>query len=439
MSAPAPVRERALPRGLPMPLALVCVALIAVGVLSFAAGLLSDHPETAWRAFHVNFLYFAGLSQAGLVLACAFVIIGAGWPGPVRRIAEALAAWVPVTFVLALFVLLLGGAHHIFPWIEHPIEIKAPWLNPARFWATQLGVLFVLAVLTLAFLRASVRPTLGGVAERAPVARGLYERWTAGWRGDEAEREASERRLRVLAPIICLVFAVGYSLVGFDQVMSVAPMWFSNLFGAYFAWGGFLSAVAATALVAVLLRHSPGLEGHIDRSRMHDLGKMLFAFSIFWMYLFWSQYIVIWYGNLPEETSFVAARLGPQFLQDKGMPGTRWLVEGFDFSWERLHRAPYAWLSMAVWACCWIVPFWVLLGQRPKRSPLVLGGVALVMLVGFWLERNVLIWPSLVPDDGWAWFGPVQIGIALGFLGAFALVFLIYTRVFPALAVPSRD
>ncbi len=439
MSAPAPERERVLPRGLPMPLALLCVVLMAVGALSFAAGLLSDHPETAWRAFHVNFLYYAALSQAGLVLACAFVIIGARWPGPVRRIAEALAAWVPVTFVLALLVLLLGGAHHIFPWIEHPIEIKAPWLNPVRFWTTQLGVFFVLTVLTLAFLRTSVRPALGDVAERAAVARGLFERFAAGWRGEEAEREASERRLRVLAPIICLLFAVGYSLVGFDQVMSVAPMWFSNLFGAYFAWGGFLSAIAATALIAVLLRHAPGLDGHIDENRMHDLGKMLFAFSIFWMYLFWSQYIVIWYGNLPEETGFVAARLGPQFLQDKGLPGTRWLVEGFDFSFERLHRSPYAWLSMAVWTCCWIVPFWVLLGQRPKRSPLVLGGVALVMLVGFWLERNVLIWPSLVPDDRWAWLGPIQIGIALGFLGAFALVFLIYTRVFPGLAVPARD
>jgi len=208
--------------------------------------------------------------------------------------------------------------------------------------------------------------------------------------------------------------------------MSIAPMWFSNLFGGYFAWGGFLSAVAATALVAVLLRGAPGLEGQITAPRMHDLGKMVFAFSIFWMYLFWSQYLIIWYGNLPEETSYLGARLGPQFLQ------ATW-----DFAAYRLN-APYAWLTLSVWALCWIIPFWMLLGQRPKRTPAILGGVSALVLVGFWLERNVLVWPSLVPEDGGAWLGLLQVGIAAGFLGGFVLVFLVYTRVFPSLVVPRR-
>ncbi len=435
-TGPAPV-ERANPRGLPRPLAVVCAALIAVGVLAFAAGLLSEHPETAWRAFHVNFLYYAGIAQGGLVLSCIFVIVGAVWPGPIRRIAEGLAAWIPVSFVLA--VIGYFGGHHLFPWLEHPIAVKAAWLNPTRFYVTQLAIFGVLALLALVWLRASVRPTLHAAAERASAAKGLFRKWTQGWRGEAAEREASERRLRRLAPIICLIFAVGYSLVGFDQVMSIDPLWFSNLFGGYFAWGCFLSAIAATTLLSLLHRRAPGLEGEIHAGRMHDLGKMIFAFSIFWMYLFWSQYLVIWFGNLPEETGFLDLRLGPQFLQDKGQVGTRWLFEGFDFSLQRIRAEPYAELTLFVWLCNWIIPFWVLLGQRPKRTPAILGGVALIVLLGFWLERNVLVWPSLVPDDPVAWVGPIQLGIAAGFLGAFVLVYLIFTRVFPSLAVPERS
>jgi hypothetical protein len=152
---------------------------------------------------------------------------------------------------------------------------------------------------------------------------------------------------------------------------------------------------------------------------------MLFAFSVFWMYLFFSQYIVIWYGNLPEETQFFQMRLGSQFLQDT------WY-----WSWSRLGE-PYVKLSLTAWFGCWVIPFWVLLGQAPKRTPVILGSVATASLVGFWLERNALVWPSLIPNDGMAWAGPIQFGIAAGFLGAFALVYLLFSRVFPTLPLPS--
>jgi hypothetical protein len=153
---------------------------------------------------------------------------------------------------------------------------------------------------------------------------------------------------------------------------------------------------------------------------------MVFAFSIFWMYLFFGQYIVIWYGNLPEETQFFQARLGSQFLQDSWF----WV-------WANLEE-PYVKLSLTAWVGCWIIPFWVLLGQEPKKTPVILGGVSAILLLGFWLERNALVWPALVPDDGSAWVGPIQIGVSLGFLGAFALVYLIFARVFPTLPLPQK-
>jgi len=326
------------------------------------------------------------------------------------------------------------GRDHIYPWIEHPLPAKAAWLNVPRVAIMDLGFLFVLTVLTVWFLYHSVRPTLGGVADRPGVPmKGMYARWSAGWRGQEEESARSLLITKRLAPPLILLFGLGYSVIAFDQVMSLTPSWYSNLFGAFFTWGGYLSAICATALASVLLRKAPGFEGLITPARMHDLGKMIFAFSIFWMYLFWSQYLVIWYGNLPEETTFLQARLGDQFLVESGNTGWYW-----NFSFQRLTASPYGWLSMAAWAGCWIIPFWVLLGQKPKKTPVILGGVSLLAVLGFWLERNLLVWPSLEPANGASWVGLVQFGIAAGFLGAFLLVFLQYTRVFPSIALPER-
>ncbi len=418
--------EAANPRGVPVPLLGICGALVAVGVIAFVGGLLSD-PETTWRAYHVNFIYFAALSQAGLCVASALVIVGARWAGPIRHVAEGLAAWVPVSLVLGA----LGyfGREAIFaPWINGAPPGKEFWLSIPRVFALDLSILAVLAVLSLVYLRASFRPSLHAAAESASgPAKGFFRSWTANWKGEPTERQATERRLKFLAPIICLLYAFGYTFIGYDQVMSLTPTWYSNIFGWYFGWGGFLSAVAATALISVLLRTTqPGWDTLVTRERMHDLGKMVFAFSIFWMYLFFAQYIVIWFGNLPEETQFIEARLGALFLQQ-----TWYFVND-------LLQLPYVRLSLLVWLLCWIIPFWVLLGQRPKRTPAILGTVTAGLLLGFWFERNVLLWPSWVPDDGSAWLGPIQLGVAAGFLGAFVLVYLVFSRVFPTLPLPEE-
>ena len=95
-------------------------------------------------------------------------------------------------------------------------------------------------------------------------------------------------------------------------------------------------------------------------------------------------------------------------------------------------------MSMAVWACIWIIPFWVLLGERPKKTPWILGPVAGIVLFGFWLERNLLVWPSVVKGDMLSWLGPIQLGVAAGFIGAFLLLFLVYTRIFPSVAVAQK-
>lgn len=425
-------REVANPRALPMPLVGLAALLVVVGVIAFFVGLSKD-AATAWRAYHVNFLYFAGLAQGGLVISCILTTVNARWHGPVRRIAESLAAWVPVTVILFLVDRL--GWEHIFEWIAHPVEKKAVWLNVTRVFWSNLAVFVGLAILSICFLYHSLRPGLKGSVEKASVAKGMFARWSANWRGDAEEAERSKVVTAKLAVALLFAFAFGYTLVGFDLVMSMEPLWYSNLFGAFFSWGAFLSAVCVTTLISVLHCASPGLAGHITVARRHDLGKMIFAFSIFWMYLFWSQYIVIWYSNLPEETGFLLDRLGSMFLIDN-LPGRA--TYEWNFALERIATTPYGWLSMAVWACCWIIPFWGLLFQAPKKNPLSLGLIALIVASGLWLERNVLVWPSVEPSTA-AWCGGIQFGIAAGFLGAFILVFLVYSRIFPSLLVPTSE
>ena len=422
--------ERAHPRPLPVGPFFVAAFPALVGVLAFAAGLMRD-PATTWIAFHVNTLYFGSMAQGGVVLAAAFVIIGASWPGPVRRLAESLGAWVPVTLVLTVIGMAFGREYVYAPWLHGPPPGKETWLDFGRLATWDLTVLGILTLLTLAFLRASNRPHLKGAAEGSSgLPKALFQRWTAGWRGDEEERAASAQRLKVLAPLIALTYAIGYSLIAFDQVMSLTPTWFSNLFGGFFAWGGFLSGISATALMAVLLRRSPGIGPSLTTGRFHDLGKMIFAFSIFWMYLFFSQYLVIWYGNLPEETQFLQARLGTEFLQ-----GT-WYFHGWA---ERITGEPWVIPTLFAWVCIWVVPFWSLLGQKPKKTPTFLGSIAFVSVFGFWMERNVLVWPSLVPEHSDAFLGNIQVGIALGFLGFFSMLVMLYQRVFPTLVVPGDE
>jgi hypothetical protein len=428
--------DQSMPRSLPTLPAVVLGALALVGAVAFAAGAASSDPELARRAMRVflhNWLLWAALAQGALVLSCAFRLANASWPGPVHRMVDALGAYVPLS--LLLFAVIYLGRRELFEWVEHPVHGKEWWFTSGFTFTRDLLALGWMTILSVAYLYLSVRPTLGEARDRAGGwQRGLVQRWTSGWRGELRERALAERRLRKLAAVLALSYALCYSLLAVDLVMSLAPHWVSTMFPAYFAWGGFLSSVALTSLLAVLMRDGPGLRGEITESRRHDLGKMLFAFSTFWMYLFWSQYLVIWYGNVPEETGFLQARLGTQFLMDT------WYMGGF---WQRLSE-PYVWVTLWVWFLCWISPFWILLGQRPKKTPVILGGVALGSLGGFWLERYILVTPSLVTPEAVVAgasvtpFGWLEVSIGGGFAGLFFLCFLTFARVFPG-TLPARS
>ena len=425
--------DQASSRSMPTIPAAIFGLLALIGVGAFFWGTGSSDPDTVKRTYRVflhNWLLFAALSQGALVLSAAMRLTNARWPGPIRRLVDSLGAFVPLTLVL--FAGVYMGRHELFTWVDHPVVGKEWWFRPGFVFTRDLIALVWMTLISLVYLYMSVRPTLGAAREGGRFS-GLYGAWTSGWRGEAREREVAEVRLRKLSALLALSYAFAYSLIAIDMIMSLAPHWISTLFPAYYAWGGFLSAVSMTALLSVLLRNGDDLRGEVTESRRHDMGKMIFAFSIFWMYLFWSQYLVIWYGNIPEETGFVAARLGTQFLQDT------WYLKGF---WERIAE-PYVQLTLTTWCLCWVIPFWVLLGQRPKKVPTILGAVAFGSLLGFWLERYILVTPSLIsPEDVLAGapvtpFGGIEIGVALGFLGLFFLCFLGFAKVFPG-ALPRQ-
>jgi len=427
--------DAATPRSLPAGPAAIFGALVAIGVITLITGVSSSDPEVsrrAWRVFLHNWLLWAVLSNGALVLSSAMRLTNARWQGPIHRVVDSMGAYVPVSTLL--YLVILAGRHQLYAWVDRPVPGKEFWFAPSFAAIRDAIGLGWITFISLFYLYLSVRPMLGRARESATGMRGtLVQRWTAGWRGEARERDLATRRLRKLAAVLVLSYALCYSLIAIDLIMSLAPEWVSTMFPAFYGWGGFLSAVSMTALICLVMRNSSELQGEITPSRMHDMGKMIFAFSIFWMYLFWSQYFVIWYANVPDETGFIVNRLGSNFIQDT------WYFTGW---WTRAAE-PYVHVTLSAWMLIWVLPFWVLLGQVPKKTPAILGPIAFGSVVGFYLERYILVTPSLVPPKavlaGAAItpFGALELGIAAGFVGLFFLCFLSFAKVFPG-ALPAK-
>jgi hypothetical protein len=352
----------------------VASAMIVLGAADFAVALLQGGGAIAWQAYLVNLLFFLGVAQGAVVASAAFYLTQGKWGGSTPyRLGEAFAPFLWVGFFL--FFGLYFGRSLIFPWMTHPIAQKAAWLNVPFLFARDGIGLGVMAAVSFAFVRAS-----RGDAARA---------WTVA----TDEIELPPHSIRVLAPAVAILFAIIYTLISFDLVMSLAPVWRSTLFGWYFFAGAFWSGLCAMALVATVLRGRLGEHNLFTNPIvMHDLGKIVFAFSVFWVYLLFSQYIVIWYGDLPVETFFIV---------------------------QRVHHMPWSPLSVACVVLDWLIPFVVLMSVRSKKSPAILGTVSALGLVGMWLERYVLVVPSLSLDA--IPFGLTQFLITVGFLGVFLI------------------
>lgn len=361
------------------------IAAILGGIV-LVIGLLSAHPERTWWAYHANFMFWAGLAQGMVVFAAVLKLAKGHWGGVVIRFAEAGAAFTTVAVVL--FVGLVIGRQYIFTWIHEPRPEVGGWLTSKWFFLRNGAILVVLSWLSWRFVRRDVGPDVRELASGTPV-----------------ERLEDSALITRDAAILVLAYAFGYSLLAFDLMMSLAQKWVSNLFGAFYFMGSFLTALMMLSVLAIVLRRAMGLAGIYTSRQQHDLGKLCFGFTVFWAYLMWSQFLVIWYGNLPDETYFIFYRLYG--------------------AWRPV--------GIAVFLLVFLIPFIGLLGVKPKMFAPTMVGFAVVSLVGVWLERYLEIVPSINHGTGPA-IGVPEVGMALLFGGLFLLSWAWFAGRYPIIS-----
>ncbi len=383
------------------PIRKVFLALVVVGAVTFLVQLLTRHPERAWQAYLINFLVWSAIAQGGLLFSTIMHTTKAKWSGPLSNLAEAFTAFFP--FSIILFVLLFLGREHVFPWLHHDLHGKEVWLNLRFLFIRDLAGLVVLYALGLAYtyqalwLKLSTDPDNGGRLHAFLVRR---------WKRGSGNTQLAERRKTVFGILYMLAFALVLSLIGFDLVMAADYHWYSTLFGAYSFAKAIYMGLGGLIILAAVLQIQPGNGFDIPASNFHDIGKLFFAFCLVWADFFYAQLVVIWYGNISEETYYII---------------------------ERVMTAPWNVLAWLVFIVCFIVPFLVLLNRKVKTLPRFMMIFCGVIIAGMWLEHLLLLGPALNHHATSIPFGVTDVLITIGFFGLMAYAVSGYLKQFPEL------
>ena len=347
----------------------------AVGVVglgaSFAIGMGDDH---LYYSYLTNFMFWLSIALGGLWFTLIQHAVRAGWSIVVRRLAENLMITLPV-FAL-LFIPIVLGLGDLYHWV-HPgddpiLAGKAAFLNTPAF-LTRAGVFLVLwSALAFFFYRTSTRQDAGGAHELT-------------------------HRLRAAAPVGIVITALTSTFAAVDWMMSLDPHWFSTIFGVYYFAGSIIAIHATLAIVCMWLQRQGLLRDVITSEHYHDLGKMVFAFVVFWAYIGFSQYFLIWYANLPEETLWYQVR-----------------AEG---SWETI--------GIILMVCHFAIPFLYLIGRTVKRIRITLLLGAIWMLIMHWIDLFYIIQPVMTHHHGHegATFHVLDVTTFLGIGGIVLAVF----------------
>ena len=417
---PTPTRDEvvaAYSKPLPRALGTICLVLAAFGALAFVAGLFLD-PDRAWRAYHFNWLFFTALSSAGVMFVAVQRITTARWSRPIIRLLEGYVAFLPMALLLLLISVLLGKGH-IFPWTHEapPVPEKVTWFN-AGFLTTRVLLSFlVITSLSLWYIYTSVRLDVGLLPEAgANWAAGLRARMRRGFRDERRELHSTHSLQGKLAVFLALAFGYGWSILAFDLSMGLSLHFQSTLYGWWFFMGGWLCALTSFTLLVLAWRRFLHADALIRENHFHDLGKLCFAFTAFWGYLTFGQYLVIWYGNMGEETHWPRLRL----------------IE------------PWVHLTVSAVIMVFFAPFFGLLSRAAKVFHPTLALFTGISLVGMWLVRYLEVYPSLYGEAAHTPFGVWEIAIALGYVGVWGLCYMAFMNAFPRMRVtlmtsPYRD
>jgi hypothetical protein len=402
-------------RPLPARLRLLCIVFAVVGLLVFVIGLFVA-PDRAWRSLLFNWLFFTSISSAGVMFVAVQRITTARWSRTVIRFLEGYVAFLPVAFVLLLLIFL--GSSHIFPWAvaPPPIPEKRLYLNPAFLIPRDILMFAILAGLSLWYIYKCVRLDVGLSGEGgADWAKGLRARMRRGFRDERREIHSTHSLQGKLAVFLAFAFGIFWMVLSWDLSMSLDIHFQSTLYGWWFFMGGWVASLASFTILTITWRRYLDRYDLITEKHIHDLGKLCFAFTAFWGYLTFGQYLVIWYGNMGEETHWMRLRL----------------------------IAPWMWLTLTGVAFMF-APFFGLMARSAKVFLPTMIFFASCTLIGLWIHRYIEVYPSLYPDAKGIPFGIWEPGVALGLLGAWGLCYMAFMDAFPRMRVvlmtsPYRD
>lgn len=379
---------------------MIGAVLAVAGLALFGMALSGEGSHRAWQTFHVNWVFWTGLTGGSIAITAVHKIANAKWSGVLIRLSQAMSAMIPVSLIGAVLVLTVGY-HDIYGHMAEELHGlshgKALWLSRSWMAVRLVGGLALLYWIGIRLIRTDLLADLALMKGKAGARQARFDKMLEGY--DEAANHASTYKL---APVYAATYAMVFTMVAFDGIMALQPHWFSNLLGGWFFMGSFLGGHMLLALMMIYSRKAIGLDEFISPKQRHDLGKLCFGFTVFWTYLMWAQFLVIWYGNLPEETGFVFARL-----------------------W-----GPWRPVGVAVFMGMFVIPFTGLLGVGPKKMPLTLGLFATISLAALWLERYLMIMPSVTAEAGPV-FGLPEVGPTLLFLGLFFLCYAWFARMYP--------
>ncbi|MCZ6472189.1 MAG: molybdopterin oxidoreductase [SAR324 cluster bacterium] len=386
---------------------------VLAGVLMFIIGLTIGSAERTWEALLINVVFWGGLAQAGVMLSVIWQITDAKWGRPFKRLAEGFGAFLPVAF--AMFILVFFGGKYLYEWVENPMEIKAGYLNMGFFVSRNILGFLLMYGITFFFLAASLKPDLAYARKLIPGWGGGFADWLLkGYGEHEAEVIRLELLSRRLAPALGIVYAFIMTMIAFDFVMSLDQEWFSTLFGVFFFVGNLYSALALMLILVNSARKLPGISEYMTITRLNDLAKLTFAIAMLWSYMVFSQYLVIWYSNLPEETPFLVTR---------SIADTPW----FNLFWT-------------LFVVLFLFPFVGLLPRTVCRMPKLMAAYGVILWVGQWWAHYLLVVPSIQDRHGESHFlfGPHEILVTLGFGGAFFLCYFAFMSRVPLLPISDK-
>lgn len=381
------------------PFAAILTILVCAGFGSFLILLGFREDARAWQVYLVNVLFWSSLAQGALLFSMIMHVTKARWSGALQNLSEAFAAFFPVSFLL--FGLLYAGRSHLFPWLGQDLHGKEVWLNVPFLMTRDLAGLLLLYGLGLAYVfqafRCKMRPRPGAGGVRALLDRFLTP---------APDPAVCRGRMTTLAVLYMITYAVVLSLISVDWIMSMDPHFVSTLFGGYFFIKAFYIGMGGLIILASILYLAYGEETGLNAAHFHDIGKLFFAFCVVWTYFLYAQVMVIWYGNIPEETHY--------------------LIERFKYqSWKLAF--------LFVFVAAFMVPFFTLLNQKAKVKPVIMLVLCSLALTGIWVENLVMVGPPLRFDTGALPLRIFDVLISLGFVGLSAGAVATLLKLFPEL------